>query len=194
MPATDAPAGLFWAPPAAAAAAAAPCVLPPGVAVAAMDFAAPEATWLRAFPAREVLRDASVYARAPAADAPVALDACLDAFEAPEQLQADNLWACPTCRAPRAATKQLQLWALPRVLVLHLKRFRFSAHAREKVRTLVTFPTDGLDLAARVLGPGGAAGGAGAVYDLFAVTHHTGSLAGGHCTWFFFCVCVWFLD
>lgn len=38
------------------------------------------------------------------------------------------------------ADKKLDLWALPEVLVVHLKRFSYSRTSRDKLEALVTFP------------------------------------------------------
>ncbi|KAI2566748.1 USP15 isoform 4, partial [Pan troglodytes] len=38
------------------------------------------------------------------------------------------------------ATKKLDLWSLPPVLVVHLKRFSYSRYMRDKLDTLVDFP------------------------------------------------------
>lgn len=47
---------------------------------------------------------------------------------------------CPTCKRHQLATKKLDLWALPEVLIIHLKRFSYTRLAREKLDTLVEFP------------------------------------------------------
>jgi hypothetical protein len=62
---------------------------------------------------------------------------------------------------------------------LHLKRFYFSAFAREKINTPVTVPLAGFNVDAHVIGPDAGAGLC--TYDLFAVSQHSGVLDGGHC-------------
>ena len=52
---------------------------------------------------------------------------------------------------------------------------------REKIDSLVEFPTKGLDISPYVRGPQASDPGK-MVYDLFAVSEHSGSLSGGHCT------------
>jgi hypothetical protein len=44
----------------------------------------------------------------------------------PEQLGEDDTWYCPSCKSHVQADKKLDLWALPEVLVIHLKRFMFT--------------------------------------------------------------------
>lgn len=78
----------------------------------------------------------------------VTLEDCFDAFTRREVLGQDDLWYCPACRAHRPATKQFELWKLPDILVVHLKRFHFSQSTlhRDKIDALVTFPLQGLNL------------------------------------------------
>lgn len=40
----------------------------------------------------------------------------------------------------------MSLWRLPPVVIIHLKRFQFTQHMRRKLRDLVHFPIEGLDL------------------------------------------------
>ena len=77
----------------------------------------------------------------------------------------------------------LTIWRLPQVLVIHLKRFRQdSNNDRFKITDPVNFPLKGLDLNEFVKGgselPSGEKGG-DCVYDLFAISNHSGSLGGG---------------
>lgn len=48
---------------------------------------------------------------------PISLDSCLKAFTGEEELGEDELYYCSKCRAHRLATKKLDLWRLPPVLV-----------------------------------------------------------------------------
>jgi len=48
---------------------------------------------------------------------------------------------CPRCRLHCRATKEMSLWRLPRILVVHLKRFSFANFLlRDKIEDLVEFP------------------------------------------------------
>lgn len=47
---------------------------------------------------------------------------------------------CPTCKKHQLATKKLDLWSLPEVLIIHLKRFSYTKYSREKLDTIVDFP------------------------------------------------------
>ena len=79
------------------------------------------------------------------------------------------------------------MWTTPDVLIIHLKRFQYtsgSAYAhRQKIDDLVDFPIEGLDLAPFMARCGAPVHyDAPPVYDLYAVSEHTGSLRGGHYT------------
>ncbi|CAE7229626.1 unnamed protein product [Rhizoctonia solani] len=102
----------------------------------------------------------------------ITLSDCLDELTKVEKLGISDSWYCSRCKQHRQATKQLQLWSLPTILVLQLKRFA----KRAKIDTLVTFPINGLDLSDR-------AGGKEYIYDLFAIDEHRSNvMSSGHYT------------
>ncbi|CAE6475711.1 unnamed protein product [Rhizoctonia solani] len=102
----------------------------------------------------------------------ISLSDCLDELTKVEQLGVNDSWYCSRCMQHRQATKQLQLWSLPTILVLQLKRFA----KRAKIDALVTFPVNELDLSDRL-------GGKECIYDLFAVDEHKGDvMSSGHYT------------
>lgn len=47
---------------------------------------------------------------------------------------------CPNCKKHQQATKKFDLWSLPKILVVHLKRFSYSRYWRDKLDTVVEFP------------------------------------------------------
>ena len=53
---------------------------------------------------------------------------------------------CSKCKDFRVQMKRMSLWRLPPVVIIHLKRFLFTQHMRRKLRDLVVFPIEGLDL------------------------------------------------
>jgi ubiquitin C-terminal hydrolase len=59
-----------------------------------------------------------------------------------EQLGADDAWYCPACKKHQQATKKFDLWTLPEVLVIHLKRFSYNRYWRDKIDTLIDFPIE----------------------------------------------------
>jgi ubiquitin carboxyl-terminal hydrolase 4/11 len=108
------------------------------------------------------------------------LDECFEETAKAEDLTEDNAWYCPKCEELRLASKQLQLWTVPDILVIHLKRFSAGRGLRDKIDALVDFPVEGLDLSGKV----GVNEGKDLIYDLFAVDNHYGGLGGGHYTAF----------
>ena len=47
---------------------------------------------------------------------------------------------CPHCKEHKQAYKQFDLWKLPEILVIHLKRFTYNRYWRDKLDVLVDFP------------------------------------------------------
>ncbi|KAJ8603331.1 hypothetical protein MRB53_042184 [Persea americana] len=109
----------------------------------------------------------------------VSLEDCFAETGKREKLSADNAWYCGRCKELRQATKTLEVWTLPDILVLHLKRFGGNRRFNDKIDIMVDYPVEGLDLADRV---GLKEEGKSYVYDLFAVDNHYGGLGGGHYT------------
>jgi len=106
------------------------------------------------------------------------LNECLELFTSTERLGADDAWYCPNCKKHQRATKKFDLWSLPEVLVIHLKRFSYTRSFRDKLDTLVEFPAKGLNMAPYIIDPNQT----DAVYDLIGVANHYGGLGGGHYT------------
>ena len=48
---------------------------------------------------------------------PIDLDKCLEVFTSEEQLTQEDSWKCSKCKRHQLATKKLQIWRLPPVLV-----------------------------------------------------------------------------
>ncbi|TYJ15880.1 hypothetical protein E1A91_A10G212700v1 [Gossypium mustelinum] len=83
---------------------------------------------------------------------PLSLYTCLEAFLREEPLVPEDMWYCPQCKEQRQASKKLDLWRLPEVLVIHLKRFSYSRSMKHKL------------------------------YELYALTNHYGGMGSGHYT------------
>merc|ERR1719347_1827935 len=108
----------------------------------------------------------------------ITLAECLKLYTSQEKLGADDAWYCPTCQKHQQATKKFDLWCLPEVLIIHLKRFSYNRYWRDKIDTVIDFPIRGLDMTQYVIN---SAHGQ-AVYDLIAVSNHYGGMGGGHYT------------
>ncbi|KAI9481305.1 MAG: hypothetical protein EXX96DRAFT_210288 [Benjaminiella poitrasii] len=117
----------------------------------------------------------------------VTLSDCLDEFTKEEELSNEDLWYCPKCKKHVRATKKFDLWRMPEIMVVHLKRFSHSRTWRDKIDAFIDFPTEGLDLTDRVLSIQDhtlVAEEDRLIYDLYAVDNHYGGLGGGHYTSF----------
>eukprot|EP00708_Paratrimastix_pyriformis_P002027 GAFH01000765.1.p1 GENE.GAFH01000765.1~~GAFH01000765.1.p1 ORF type:complete len:982 (-),score=320.61 GAFH01000765.1:306-3251(-) len=103
----------------------------------------------------------------------VQLTECLDLFTSREQLNEENAWYCSRCKKHQQAFKKFDIWRLPEILVIHLKRFSHSRGFRsDKVDTLVDFPLT-MDLSAYERTPEKASP---PLYDCFAISNHSGGL------------------
>jgi ubiquitin carboxyl-terminal hydrolase 8 len=103
---------------------------------------------------------------------------CFEMFTEAEILDENNQWFCPNCRKFVCAEKKADIWSVPPVLIIQLKRFKGSGYWIKKYDTLIDFP-DELDMAdfmCRKLPP------EETKYRLYAVSNHSGGLGGGHYT------------
>ena len=146
-------------------------------------------------------------AKRPGSGGTITLEDCLDAFAKEERIPEAY---CSRCKDFRVQTKRMSLWRLPPIVIIHLKRFQFTQTMRRKLRDLVIFPVEGLDLS-RIMAPDSHSqsydaklssdinqtddsetaeesessgikddGRAEMLYDLYGVVHHQGALSGGH--------------
>ncbi|KAM0826376.1 hypothetical protein ACQ4PT_068917 [Festuca glaucescens] len=109
----------------------------------------------------------------------VALHGCLEAFLKEEPLGPEDMWYCPCCKKHQQAMKKLDLWRLPEVLVIHLKRFSYTQFTRNKLETFVDFPISDLDLSSYVAAK---TDQPNSRYHLYAISNHYGNMGGGHYT------------
>lgn len=76
---------------------------------------------------------------------PINLDSCLRAFTSEEELGEDEMYYCSKCKTHCLATKKLDLWRLPPILIIHLKRFQFVNGRWIKSQKIVKFPRENFD-------------------------------------------------
>ena len=108
---------------------------------------------------------------------------CINEFLSPEVMSADDGWFCPQCKTHRDAIKQLNIWSLPQVLILHVKRFGFNPLGNDKLDAAFDYPIRGLDLSDYVALLKGD-DQKKCLYDLVSVALHYGGLRSGHYTAF----------
>lgn len=139
----------------------------------------------------------SASSRKASAKGGVTLDDCLTSYEEDETLTGTDQWYCRDCKEHRDINKKLELYKVPKIMILQLKRFQSKKSAnngssgffnlayaqicqQEKVSELVNFPIEGLDMRHYVKSLSNEK--EPVLYDLFGVTNHFGSLNGGHYT------------
>ena len=107
------------------------------------------------------------------------LEKCLKKFCKEEQLEEGDEWYCSKCKNHVLAKKKMELYYVPKILIICFKRFiKDSTFSWEKNEDEVEFPIDNLDLKNFVIGPDKDH----SKYDLFAVSQHYGSTGFGHYT------------
>ncbi|XP_022875159.1 ubiquitin carboxyl-terminal hydrolase 5-like isoform X3 [Olea europaea var. sylvestris] len=109
---------------------------------------------------------------------PLSLYTCLEAFLREEPLVPEDMWYCPQCKERRQASKKLDLWRLPEVLVIHLKRFSYSRSIKHKLDTFVNFPIHDFDVTSYIANKNTPH----QIYELYALTNHYGGMGSGHYT------------
>mmetsp|Transcript_3026 Transcript_3026/g.5499 ORF Transcript_3026/g.5499 Transcript_3026/m.5499 type:complete len:549 (-) Transcript_3026:1117-2763(-) len=116
---------------------------------------------------------------------PTTLDDCLDLYCTEEKMTGENQWYCPKCQEHVDATKKLDIWMLPPILIVHLKRFKYTESGqRAKMDTPVVYPIQQWDLSRSIQGKKGDHPRRGMMYDLYAVSNHLGGMGSGHYTAF----------
>ncbi|XP_072789932.1 ubiquitin carboxyl-terminal hydrolase 8 isoform X4 [Taeniopygia guttata] len=81
------------------------------------------------------------------------LQECLRLFSKEEKLTDNNRFYCSHCKTRRDSLKKIEIWKLPPVLLVHLKRFSYDGRWKQKLQTSVDFPLETLDLSQYVIGP-----------------------------------------
>ncbi|CAG2247856.1 USP6_32 [Mytilus edulis] len=76
---------------------------------------------------------------------PINLDTCLQAFTKEEELGEDELYYCSKCKKHCLASKKLDIWRLPPILIINLKRFQFLNGRWVKSHKIVNFPYEEFD-------------------------------------------------
>lgn len=120
----------------------------------------------------------------------VDLKSCLDTFVKPEKMEECG-FKCKKCKGVDTFTKDMTIFRFPRILVIHLKRFYNSTMRREKLNTSVKidkvidisqyapFSRKFLNLFHSLDHESKSK----AKYRLYGISHHSGTLYGGHYVW-----------
>jgi len=141
--------------------------------VLTVDYNSPEDPYLNA--AEAELRSLPIAGEPRPEPVPVTLEACTEHFTAPEEI---DDYKCEGCKTVCCQSMRVSLCRLPPVLVIHLKRFKFTEYGSTKINVPVEIP---LQLRGSQLQGSQCewVRDAGA-FSLYAVVHHLGSCGGGH--------------
>ena len=111
---------------------------------------------------------------------------CLEAFRTEEKLEKENSWFCSTCKTHQEAYKRLEIFRVPNILIIQLKRFKIKSTNiyngimhNKKNDSFVFFPVNNLDLRQYVVEENSKKD---CIYDLCAISQHFGTLSSGHYT------------
>ena len=101
---------------------------------------------------------------------------CFDFFSIEEILDEDNKWFCKKCKDFVLAKKKIEIFKLPKILIICLKRFLNKRKGLIKNIVQVDFPIENLDMKNFIVGPNNEDN----LYDLYAVCQHYGRYGKGH--------------
>ena len=109
---------------------------------------------------------------------------CFEQFVNEEKLDEENMWYCSVCKSHKEAYKKMAIMKYPKILIIHLKRFKKDHYKHyvnfNKNSDLVDFPIDKLDISKYVID----GKDNNIQYSLYAIANHYGSCGGGHYTAF----------
>eukprot|EP00003_Mantamonas_plastica_P012261 TRINITY_DN221_c0_g1_i8.p1 TRINITY_DN221_c0_g1~~TRINITY_DN221_c0_g1_i8.p1 ORF type:complete len:536 (+),score=119.67 TRINITY_DN221_c0_g1_i8:1268-2875(+) len=106
----------------------------------------------------------------------ITIDDCIYNFCQPEVLTGSERYKCEHCDKFTDSEKSYEVWKLPEVLCIHLKRFRYD-YFGSKVSTEVHFPLTNLDMDMHLAAE---ADQQESIYNLVGLVNHSGGLSGGH--------------
>ena len=106
------------------------------------------------------------------------LNECLKYFCQEEQLNKGNYWHCKNCGSNVLPKKKIDIYYLPKILIICFKRFIKESSSWEKNEEDIDFPINNYDMKDFIIGPDKEH----SIYDLFAVSQHYGSNGFGHYT------------
>ena len=101
---------------------------------------------------------------------------CLEEFSKEETFDKDNLWKCSKCHQNIAAKNKIEIYQIPKILIIQLKRFENN----QKIESFIDFPLKNLDISQFVTSSISQKDGIPKKYDLFAVANHYGRMEYGH--------------
>ena len=107
---------------------------------------------------------------------------CLHSFVSNENYQDDDSWFCSNCKKLQKSKQKLEIYKPPIYLIILLKRYGLKKNSNnfygEKNNTFVTYPIKNFDIREYIEGPEKNK----AIYDLYGVIEHYGTVSQGHYT------------
>ena len=82
------------------------------------------------------------------------LGECLERFTSVEALDEHNSWYCPRCKESRLAKKKFEIWSVPNLLFVHIKRFSCKNGISTRLRHAVKFPAEDFNLSQHIAARG----------------------------------------
>jgi hypothetical protein len=110
----------------------------------------------------------------------ISLDDCFSLFTEMEDLGDDQLY-CSKCKTSTNFFKKYDFERTPSYLIIALKRFKFTKMYKRKIDCLIDYPIYDLDMSNYLVNYSANNIGS-ALYDLYGVINHMGSLGSGHYT------------
>lgn len=98
---------------------------------------------------------------------------CFDLFTSETLLDGDNKYKNEKTNEYVCAKKSISIWNFPKILIIAFKRFRNNF---SKINNVIDFPLEALDLRKYCIGYDKHK----SIYDLYAISNHTGGHSGGH--------------
>ena len=113
----------------------------------------------------------------------ISIEDSLRNFCEEEQLDSENAWTCPNCEEQVEAFKKIEIVRLPKILILHFKRFRhgksLGLFSHRKMTEFIKYPENNLDLGKYMINSRSERW-KGVKYNLVGVVNHLGNMGSGH--------------
>lgn len=104
------------------------------------------------------------------------LDECLKKYISPNKLDKNNMWYCDKCKRRSEAEKKMSIWSTSKYLIISYKRYINLNITSVKDDRIIKAPFHSLDLSSYVEDNKYNEN----IYDLCAVTIHSGNMNNGH--------------
>lgn len=95
------------------------------------------------------ISDDSLVIANPTSNTKLTLYDCLNSFMVEENLTGNDKWYCGKCKDHVVASKKMEVYRCPEILIIHFKRFshnRSSTFSSKKLTDKIDFPIDGLNM------------------------------------------------